>query len=277
MWYESKKNFDEQSEILAKATDELAKARTDKQEAKETLNRLNNEMHQMEVTLSEKKKKLTELEEDLQMKKANLEIAERLVNGLGDEKISWDKERETLNDMYTKLVGDCLLSCAFLTQMGPFESTFRRQIMYNDWAVSITKTKIPQDPGFRVTNFLATEVEKTNWESEGLSADTQSVENGILTLKSTRYPLCIDPQMQAISWIKNTFENTLKIKSMSDDYTKWLEIAIKQGAPFLFENVGSEIDPMVTPILEQNYQIKANSKILNLNGQELEVHENFRL
>merc|ERR1719183_2009509 len=34
---------------------------------------------------------------------------------------------------------------------------------------------------------------------------------------------------------------------------------------------------MVVPILEQNYQLKANSVILNLNGQELEVNENFRL
>jgi len=100
--------------------------------------------------------------------------------------------------------------------------------------------------------FLATEVEKTLWESEGLSADTQSIENGILTMKSTRYPLCIDPQMQAIVWIKKTFEHNLKIKSMNDDYAKWLEIAIKQGAPFLFENVTNEIDPMITPILEQN-------------------------
>jgi len=65
--------------------------------------------------LKEKKIKLQELEEDLAIKKANLEIAERLVNGLGDEKISWTKERESLNVMYIKLIGDCLLSCAFLT------------------------------------------------------------------------------------------------------------------------------------------------------------------
>lgn len=110
-----------------------------------------------------------------------------------------------------------------------------------------------------------------------MSADTQSTENGILTLKSTRYPLCIDPQMQALNWVKKSFESSLKIKSMNDDYAKWLEIAIKQGAPFLFENVTEDIDPMVVPILEQNYQLKANSVILNLNGQELEVNENFRL
>jgi dynein heavy chain len=124
---------------------------------------------------------------------------------------------------------------------------------------------------------MASEVELTNWESEGLSADTQSAENGILTLKSTRYPLCIDPQMQAVKWLKKSLEGTLKVKSMNDDYAKWLEIAIKQGAPFLFENVTEDIDPMISPILEQNYQVRGNTLIVNLNGQELEVNENFKM
>jgi len=83
--------------------------------------------------------------------------------------------------------------------------------------------------------------------------------------------------MQAIAWIKTTFEGSLKIRSMNDDYGKWLEIAIKQGAPFMFENITEEIDPVIIPIIEQNYQIKANGKVVNLNGQELEVHENFKL
>lgn len=52
--------------------------------------------------------------------------------------------------------------------------------------IQIAKTSIPHDSDFKVTNFLANEVEKTNWEADGLSADTQSTENGILTLKSSR-------------------------------------------------------------------------------------------
>jgi len=144
-WFTSKKNYDAQKDILKKATAELNKARLEKQEAEETLERLNSEMRQMEITLKEKKIKLQELEEDLAIKKANLEIAERLVNGLGDEKISWTKERESLNVMYIKLIGDCLLSCAFLTYLGPFESTFRKEIMYQNWLTNIATTTIPYD------------------------------------------------------------------------------------------------------------------------------------
>lgn len=72
-------------------------------------------MNRMETELKEKKSKLHELEESLAVKKKNLEIAEKLVSGLGDEKISWNKERDQLSIMYEKLVGDSLLSSAFLT------------------------------------------------------------------------------------------------------------------------------------------------------------------
>jgi len=58
--------------------------------------------------------------------------------------------------------------------------------MYGNLVIQIAKTSIPHDSDFKVTNFLANEVEKTNWEADGLSADTQSTENGILTLKSSR-------------------------------------------------------------------------------------------
>ena len=60
----------------------------------------------------------------------------------------------------------------------------------------------------------------------------------------------IDPQQQAVSWIKNMYgKDQLKIKSLSEsDFMKHLELAIQFGAPFLFENVDEELDPMLDPV-----------------------------
>jgi len=96
-WYTSNKNFNEQTEILKKASKELNYAKDKQTAVMNELDRLETEMKRMESELKEKKEKLHELETDLAIKKANLEIAEKLVSGLGDEKISWNAEKHSLS------------------------------------------------------------------------------------------------------------------------------------------------------------------------------------
>lgn len=47
--------------------------------------------------------------------------------------------------------------------------------------------------GFKIEDLLITDVEISQWNSQSLPSDPLSVQNGILTLKSKRYPLCVDP------------------------------------------------------------------------------------
>lgn len=50
------------------------------------------------------------------------------------------------------------------------------------------------------------------WTSESLPPDELSIQNGILTSQASRYPLCIDPQQQALTWIRKKEEkNNLKV------------------------------------------------------------------
>lgn len=106
--------------------------------------------------------------------------------------------------------------------------------------------------------------------------DELSIQNGIQTINSKRFPLCIDPQLQAVEWIKNR-EKSLIVKSLNEEFMRNMEIAIKTGQSFMFENVGEQLDPMIDPILDQNFIIRAGVKLLTVAGNDLEFNDNFRL
>ena len=101
-----------------------------------------------------------------------------------------------------------------------------------------------------------------SWNSEGLPPDELSVQNGILTLKASRFPLCIDPQQQALNWIKKREQKkNLKILSFTDvDFLKQIELAIKYGLSVLVQDA-DEVDPILANVLSKNIQ----SKLYNLN------------
>ena len=117
-------------------------------------------------------------------------------------------------------------------------------------AAQVASLNIPVTAAFNLESFLSSDAVIQDWTAKGLPADEHSVQNGILTTAASRFPLCIDPQQQAVSWIKNMYgKDQLKIKSLSEsDFMKHLELAIQFGAPFLFENVDEELDPMLDPV-----------------------------
>lgn len=68
------------------------------------------------------------------------------------------------------------------------------------WEKDVRAKEIPLSEPFMLTQTLTSDVETARWASEGLPADELSVQNGVLTTRASRYPLCIDPQQQAVAW-----------------------------------------------------------------------------
>lgn len=158
-------------------------------------------------------------------------------------------------------------------------------MIYEHWLKDIREREIPISEPFAMDGALTNEVEiamyvirakdglnktsefasnenlfhlfsliQNSWSSDGLSNDEFSIQNAVLTTKSSRFNICIDPQQQALTWIKKREANNfLKILSFTDsDFLKQLEMAITFGNAVLFQDIDDYIDPMIHSVLERN-------------------------
>ncbi|XP_060639849.2 dynein axonemal heavy chain 10-like [Anolis sagrei] len=220
-----------------------------------------------------------QLQEEAEIMERRLIAADKLISGLGSENIRWLNDLEELKRRQVKLLGDCLLCAAFLSYEGAFTWEFRDEMIKDVWQTDILIREIPLSQPFKLENLLTDDVEISRWGSQGLPPDELSVQNGILTTRASRFPMCIDPQQQALNWIKRKEEkNNLRMSSFNDpDFLKQLEMAIKYGNPFLFHDVDEYIDPVIDNVLEKNIKTGQGRTYIVLGDKEVDYDNNFKL
>lgn len=216
---------------------------------------------------------------ELDISEKRLNAADRLVTGLLSEKNRWENMLEQLAIDKENMIGTCLLSASFLAYAGAFSYDFRKTMIYDDWLNDIIRRDIPVTTPFQIDQDLSNDVEISTWSSEGLPFDELSIQNGILTTRGSRFPFCIDPQQQALGWIKRKeAHNNLKTLSFNDaDFLKHLEMSIKYGNPVLFQDVEDYIDPVIGNLLEKNFRLQGKQAYVTLGDKEIDVDANFRL
>jgi len=243
------------------------------------LDALNKALAELDVAYTAAASELDELQTEASVMKKRLDAASKLITGLTGERTRWSEDVKNLNDSAIKLVGDCLVGSSFLSYAGAFTADYRKDLIYTKFIGDVVDRKLPASDGFTLEKLLTTDSTVQSWVSQGLPADAHSVQNGMLTTKASRFPLMIDPQQQAVTWIKKTYEGkTLTVKSLSEpDFVKHLELAIQFGNPFLFENIDEELDPLLDPILEKNIVKEGASQVVKLGDKSVEWDDNFRL
>ncbi len=56
---------------------------------------------------------------------------------------------------------------------------------------------------FSLRKVLGDPIAIRDWVIKGLPSDAVSIDNGVMARRSNKWPLMIDPQLQAWKWIKN--------------------------------------------------------------------------
>jgi dynein heavy chain len=95
--------------------------------------------------------------------KDSLDLANRLVNGLADENARWKTNVVQFKNDKLTMIGDALLSAAFVSYIGPFNSSFRSLLWRDQWIPDIKEKLIPQSDGVDPLMVLANKAAQAHW------------------------------------------------------------------------------------------------------------------
>ncbi|XP_066451266.1 dynein axonemal heavy chain 14 isoform X2 [Eleutherodactylus coqui] len=212
-----------------------------------------------------------------QLTTKRLARASVLITALDEEKVRWKESVERLELRLKGIIGDVLVSAAFIVYCGVFTSEYRAQLM-GQWLELCKTYQIPVSEDYSFIQAMAAESEVRHWHSEGLPPDPYSIENAILVKNGQRWPLLIDPHGQAYKWICQMEGRKLRQVLASDPgYMKTLETAIRLGEPILIQDVPEDVDPSLKPVLGKEIHCRGGQDVICLGDAEIEYNRNFRL
>lgn len=222
---------------------------------------------------------LTEMEKlkhEVEECTVKLDRAAKLIDGLKDEKVRWQTTVGEYAEQLTNIVGDTIIASGGVAYLGVFTSQFRRDLEQN-WREKLRELNISHTPQTSLLSLSDPLLVRT-WTQAGLPADNLSIQNAIILSKARRWPLMIDPQLQANKWIRNTYKENLKVISFSQkDYLRTLMNAVQFGNPVLLENVGEELDPAIEPILLKQIIMQSGAPYIRIGEDEIPYNHDFKL
>jgi dynein heavy chain len=247
-----------------------------------TVKKVEDELATLESDFKTAVNEKREVEEMAEKCLEKLGLAKRLIGGLSSEGTRWGKEIEVLRFNLSLLVGNVLMSSAFVSYVGAFNAEYRTKLWRDTWLVDINERGIPITEGVDPLGELTDESRNAKMYSNGLPADRISTENGSIISQCKRWPLLIDPQLQGIKWLRRREENreggTLLVLQMSmSNWPRQIEGAIQNGYTVIIENLGQEVDATLDPVLGRAIYKKGRAFYLKFGGEEIEFDTSFQL
>jgi dynein heavy chain len=283
-YHEASKIVKPKLEALSVAEGQMEAANKALAAAEKRLAACNEKLADLQSMFDEQISKKRSIEEGAMALQKKMNQASALINGLAGERARWTEDAANFCDQKMRLVGDCAIGCAFMSYCGPFNQQFRNYMICDKFTADCEARNVPVTRDLDVISFLADVGTIGDWNMDGLPTDPLSTQNGILVTSSTRFPLLIDPQGQALNWIKNKERSNLptwngqNIVDLSDPKLKdKLELCMGDGKSLIIVGVEDEIDPMLDPVLEKEITKKGSRMYVNVSDKMMDYDPNFKM
>ena len=286
-WIRAMYNFYVVNQRVIPKQQALEAAQAEMDEKFKALQQKQDELMQVELKIDELRKRFDtensekqKLMSEIQACEIKLERALRLTEKLSGERKRWEEIVAQLDIDMKNLLGDIILSAGVVSYLGPFFINYREQIVNGQWIPKVLELKeIPCSPTFTLKATLGDPIIIQKWIINGLPSDKVSVENAIIITRSSRWPLIIDPQKQAIKWLRKMIpsngERLIIAKQQQEDFLNILENAIFVGNVMLLEGVGETIDPRLEPVLLKQVVEKDGVKVIKLGDMFKQYDSHF--
>ncbi|DBA03229.1 TPA: hypothetical protein N0F65_011588 [Lagenidium giganteum] len=215
-----------------------------------------------------------------------MRLAGSLTKDLSSENVRWGINVLQLQKEKDLLVGDVLLASAFISYIGPFTKPFRDELINKHWVPYLRKAangeSIAMSEESNPLIILTNDAQIAEWNTQKLPADRVSTENGaivVTTVSMGRRPLIIDPQLQAIAWIREmeAKNNLIIVRVGQKMWIERLKAAIGTDGAFLIENLGEKIDPILAPVIQRSTSRRGARYEIQIGDASVPYNDNFHL
>ncbi|XP_066262863.1 dynein heavy chain, cytoplasmic isoform X3 [Euwallacea similis] len=261
---------------------ELSSLETQAEVNKQRGEDVKNLLSQLEQSIASYKEEYAQLIAQAQAIKTDLENVQAKVNrsiallkSLVIERERWEATSETFRAQMSTIVGDVLLSAAFIAYGGYFDQHYR-QNLFTTWCQHLTQAAILYRPDIARTEYLSNPDERLRWQANALPSDELCTENAIMLKRFNRYPLIIDPSGQATEFIMNEYKDRkiTKTSFLDDSFRKNLESALRFGNPLLVQDV-ENYDAILNPVLNRELRRTGGRVLITLGDQDIDLSPSF--
>lgn len=148
-----------------------------------------------------------------------------------------------------------MIYSAVISYLSCYNKSYRDQSKA-DFIQILSSESINTSDSLSFSNMLNDPAILNSWLKAELPNDDFSVDNAVIMMKSDRYTLAIDPNMQASNFIRKKLEVELQVPgrnnkpvrlsnnvSISDSELKNLKLALKVGGVVIMENFAEPVNP----------------------------------
>jgi dynein heavy chain len=290
IWVQAMNYYHEASKIVKPKLEALAMAEGEMEAANTALAAAEQRLDQCQATLAglqaqfqnrlgEKKR----MEANAALLTRKMTQAAALIDGLAGERSRWTKDAKGFASSKKRLLGDVAVTASFLCYLGPFNQQFRAATMSERLVGDCELRHVPVTAHMDVAEFLVDAGTVGDWNQEGLPTDRLSVQNGILVTQASRYPLLVDPQGQALHWVRSREEGAKRLPAFgttslaAPKLRDQLEYCLAEGKALIVTGVEDVVDSLFDPVLDKNVVVKAKSKHIVLAERSCEFDDAFAL